>query len=79
MSKAKRPHSALFEYKSMDTDVVGFILQRVSGMYLPDLISQEIWVPMGAEQDAYVTVDKSGFGIAEGTWIENYGKVEVRV
>lgn len=66
LKEAERPHGALFKYKSMDTDVVGFILQRVSGMYLADLISQELWVPMGAEQDAYITVDKSGFGLAEG-------------
>ncbi|WP_189556853.1 MULTISPECIES: serine hydrolase [unclassified Mesorhizobium] len=77
MDKAERPHGAAYKYKSSDVDVLGFILQRVSGMYLADLISQEIWAPMGAEQDAYMVVDKTGFGLADGglcTTLRDFGR-----
>lgn len=61
-----RPHGAKYEYKSIDTAVVGFVLQRVSGLSMADLLGQEIWAPMGAQEDAYIVVDDSGFGLASG-------------
>lgn len=33
---------------------------------MADLLSQEIWAPMGAQEDAYIVVDDSGFGLASG-------------
>ena len=66
LRETARPHGAKYDYKSIDTSVVGFVLQRVSGMSMADLLSQEIWAPMGAEQDAYIVVDEGGFGIASG-------------
>lgn len=61
-----RPHGAKFDYKSIDTAVVGFVLQRVTGLSMADLLSQEIWAPMRAQEDAYVVLDDSGFGLASG-------------
>ncbi|WP_287314334.1 serine hydrolase [Mesorhizobium sp.] len=66
VDKAVRPHGASHEYRTIETTVVGFVLQRVSGMSMADLISQEIWAPMGAEQDAYITVDRAGTAAAGG-------------
>jgi len=62
LDKSERPHGAAFKYRDIETDVVAFILQRASGRLLADLISDEIWAPMGAERDAYIVVDESGFG-----------------
>ncbi|WP_348633102.1 serine hydrolase, partial [Mesorhizobium sp. M2A.F.Ca.ET.039.01.1.1] len=64
LDKAERSHGALFNYRSIEASVLGFVLQRVSGMSLADLLSQEIWAPMGAEEDAYIAVDDAGCAIA---------------
>lgn len=55
-----------FIYKSATTDVVGWILERVSGKSQADLIEEYIWKPMGAEHKAYITVDSEGFAMAGG-------------
>lgn len=66
LDKSERPHGSSMEYRSIETDVLGFILQRVSGKSIADLISQEIWGPMGAERDAYTVVDLGGYGVGSG-------------
>lgn len=55
-----------FVYKSATTDVVGWILERVSGKSQAELIRDHIWKPMGAEHPAYITVDSAGFAMAGG-------------
>ncbi len=61
-----RPHGELFEYRSIETDVLAFMMERVTGKHLATLISEELWQPMGAERDAYITVDRAGYGLADG-------------
>jgi CubicO group peptidase (beta-lactamase class C family) len=53
-----------FNYRSGSTDVIGWVLEEATGKSLATLISENIWRPMGAEHDAYITVDKSGFALA---------------
>jgi CubicO group peptidase (beta-lactamase class C family) len=45
---------------SPNTDLLGWILERASGERFVDLMSALLWQPMGAESDAYVTVDRLG-------------------
>ena len=59
-------HGESFRYRSIETDVIGFTLQRISGLMLNELVSRELWAPMGAEEDAYFTVDRSGYCLADG-------------
>lgn len=66
LTQQERPHGELFNYRSIETDVLAFIMQRVSGKHLADLISEELWAPMGAEHDAYITVDRGGYALADG-------------
>lgn len=61
-----RPHGEVFDYRSIETDVVAWVLERVSGLSLADLVSREIWRPMGAERDAFFTVDRAGTALADG-------------
>ncbi|MCB1547107.1 MAG: serine hydrolase, partial [Hyphomicrobiaceae bacterium] len=49
-------HDRVFAYRTVNTDVLGWIVRRVSGKGLADLMSERIWQPMGAEEDAYFTV-----------------------
>jgi CubicO group peptidase (beta-lactamase class C family) len=54
-----------FSYRSGSTDVIGWVLEEATGQPLAELISTHIWKPMGAEFDAYITVDESGFVLAD--------------
>jgi CubicO group peptidase (beta-lactamase class C family) len=54
-----------FIYRSGSTDVLGWVLEEATGQPLAELISEHIWKPMGAEFDAFITVDESGFVLAD--------------
>lgn len=54
-----------FKYRSASADVIGWVLEEATGQPLAELISEHIWKPMGAEFDAYITVDESGFVLAD--------------
>ena len=45
---------------------MGWIISRVSGLEVTELLSERIWSRMGAEQDAYMTVDGKGTPFAGG-------------
>jgi len=59
-------HGGPFRYRSVLTDVLGWVAERAAGRRLPELISTRVWQPMGAEFDAEVTVDGSGNAMADG-------------
>lgn len=59
-------HGTAFRYRSIETDVLAFILQRLGKLPLADLVSQELWSRIGAEEDAYFTVDPAGYALANG-------------
>lgn len=59
-------HGAAFAYKTINTDALGWILARATGRSVADLLSERIWSRMGAEQDAYFTVDAIGTPYAGG-------------
>ncbi|MDX6631950.1 MAG: hypothetical protein QOH00_4196, partial [Gaiellales bacterium] len=55
-----------FRYCSLATDVLGWVLERVGGCPFPELASRELWSRIGAEGDAQIMLDNSGFPIVEG-------------
>ncbi|MHA7809820.1 MAG: serine hydrolase domain-containing protein [Marinobacter adhaerens] len=59
-------HGDAFHYKTINTDTLGWIISRVSGMEVTELLSDRIWRQIGAEQDAYITVDAKGTPFAGG-------------
>jgi CubicO group peptidase (beta-lactamase class C family) len=60
------PHGGPFRYRSILTDVLAWAIERAAGDRLHDLISRELWQPMGAEFDAEITVDGRGNPMADG-------------
>ena len=60
------PHGGPFDYRSILTDMLGWVMERASGVRLPELIARELWEPMGAEFDADITVDGHGNAMADG-------------
>lgn len=61
-----RPHGKKFEYRSIETDVLAFCLERITGKRLPQILSEEIWQKMGAQENACFTIDSEGFATADG-------------
>ncbi len=59
-------HGARFDYVSPNSDLLGWIAERAGGASFADLVSRHIWQPIGAETDAYVTVDAEGAARAAG-------------
>jgi CubicO group peptidase (beta-lactamase class C family) len=53
-------HGKAFAYKTVNSDVLAWICRRASGLTLSDLLSERIWIPMGAEEDAHYHVDRIG-------------------
>jgi CubicO group peptidase (beta-lactamase class C family) len=58
--KKVAPHGERFDYQSVDTEVLGFIIARITGKR-PELVLQErIWSQLGAEHDADIILDELG-------------------
>lgn len=53
----KAEPGALFEYKTLDTAVLGLMLERVSGMPLAAYMARNLWEPLGAEADGFYIMD----------------------
>lgn len=60
------PHGETFHYVSTNTDVLGWVYERACDQPLSEIISEYLWGPLGAEHDAYVTVDSHGAMRAAG-------------
>jgi CubicO group peptidase (beta-lactamase class C family) len=59
-------HGDRFHYVSPNTDVLGWVCERASGLPYADALSRYVWAPLGAEADAEVTVDRLGAMRAAG-------------
>jgi CubicO group peptidase (beta-lactamase class C family) len=59
-------HGGPFEYRSILTDVLAWVIERAGGARLAELIARDVWAPMGAEFDAEITVDGHGNPMADG-------------
>lgn len=60
LKKAERPHGGPFSYASPNSDMLGTVIERVTGRRMADLFAERIWQPMGARNDGYVAVDAIG-------------------
>ena len=59
-------HDRAFEYKTVNTEVLCWALQRATGVPLAELLSQRLWSQLGCEQDAYIAVDSAGTAMGGG-------------
>ena len=64
--KKQGSHGEAFGYKTTNTDCLGWVIARVTGQSVAELLSEKIWTRMGAEQDAYFSVDSLGTPFAGG-------------
>src|SRR5688572_10444790 len=54
------PHGGPVHYVSPNTDLLGWVIERVTGRRYADLMSELLWKKIGAERSAYITVDRLG-------------------
>ncbi|MBE0346776.1 serine hydrolase domain-containing protein [Pseudoalteromonas peptidolytica] len=64
--KASGEHGESFGYKTVNSDVLGWIISRVTGKKYNEVVSELLWQPLGMQQDADVTVDGLGTPFAGG-------------
>lgn len=64
--KKSGEHGKTFFYCSANTDVLAWVLERVTGRGFADILTTDLWARIGAEHDASVTIDASGFPMANG-------------
>lgn len=59
-------HGDAFHYVTPNTDVLGWLLSRVTGQAVSELIATRFWQPMGVERDGYMWLDRTGGEMAGG-------------
>ncbi|MEV6135588.1 serine hydrolase [Nocardia sp. NPDC051990] len=64
--RQKSAHGGPFEYRSCETDVLGWICEVAGGQRMPELMSELLWSRIGAQCDATIGVDTVGTGIFDG-------------
>lgn len=66
LTEQDSPHGQHFRYASPVTDMLGWLLERASGVRFADLLSRHLLQPLGAERAGYITVDRIGGARAAG-------------
>ena len=64
--KKNGEHGEAFNYRTINSDALGWIISRTTGKAVNELLSERIWQKIGAEQSAYMTVDAKGTPFAGG-------------
>lgn len=64
-------HGEVFGYKTVNTDLMGWIISRVTGKSIPELLSEKIWEPLGTHFDGYFQIDGAGIAFAGGGFSAN--------
>jgi CubicO group peptidase (beta-lactamase class C family) len=59
-------HGAAFDYKTVNTEVLCWIMTRVTGVPFADMLSDRIWSRIGCEEDGYLAVDSIGVAMGGG-------------
>jgi CubicO group peptidase (beta-lactamase class C family) len=64
--RKKGEHGQDFHYVTANSEVLGWLLERVTGTPIAQLFGQRVYEWIGAERDAFYTVDPHGKSIAGG-------------
>jgi CubicO group peptidase (beta-lactamase class C family) len=66
LERRDREHGAAFRYRSIETETLGWVIERATGTHLATLLARELWQPMGMEFDADIALDRAGSAMADG-------------
>ena len=64
--ESNRPHGQSFVYNAPQTDVMNWVVARVTKRSLMENLNEEIWSKLGTEGDAYYLLDGAGAPWATG-------------
>ncbi len=56
--KRLKPSGQVFEYASVNSFVIGWLIEEVTGKPYPEVLSERIWQRIGAEADAGIVIDR---------------------
>jgi CubicO group peptidase (beta-lactamase class C family) len=59
-------HAQAFAYKTVNTEVMCWVMARVTGQSLAQALHERLWSPLGCEEDAYLVVDSAGMPMGGG-------------
>ena len=60
------PHGGPFDYRSCETDVLGWVCEAATGRRFAELAGELVWSRLGAEFDANIGIDAEGSGMFDG-------------
>lgn len=66
VQQADHPHDTGFEYKTVNTDMLAWIIARATGKGVDELFSERFLQPLGANVDGYMQIDGAGIPFAGG-------------
>ena len=64
--KKKGQHGEAFGYKTVNADVLGWLVANATGQSVAQALSERIWSRIGTEREAFYTVDSIGTPFAGG-------------
>jgi CubicO group peptidase (beta-lactamase class C family) len=64
--KQGSPHGGPFNYRSCETDVLGWLCEQATGARMPELMSDVLWSRLGVEHDADISIDSAGAAFHDG-------------
>jgi len=64
--KRLRNPGETWAYTSINTAILGWLLEEVTGKSVAQILTDEVWSPMGAEADALMTVKFKGVAVSHG-------------
>jgi CubicO group peptidase (beta-lactamase class C family) len=60
LTRSDGAHGGAFHYVSPNTDLMGWLIERAANRRYADIVSELLWQPLGAANNAYITVDRLG-------------------
>lgn len=64
--QAEGSHGQAFAYKTVNTELMCWVMKRVTGVPLAEMLGDRIWSKLGCEEDGYLTVDSIGVPMGGG-------------
>ena len=65
--RQREQHGGQFDYRSCETDILGWVCEAAAGQRFPGLVSERVWSRLGADFDANIGVDSEGTGMFDGS------------
>lgn len=64
--RQERLHGGHFDYRSCETDVLGWVIEAATGRPFAEVATELVWSRIGAEFDANIGVDSEGSAMYDG-------------